>query len=259
MTAFHADYPACLAAHVRHPGEATLEAAYALGRDAVAQGISVMEVAAAHHDALSRLLADDGGSPPHDLAQTAGDVFLEVLAAFDMQQRGFLEVRDSARRERRRSELVQQLTHYLADTSLTLPESEALTEVLHLVAEQARELTHADASVVTLGALPQAHPIAASAPEGDTGWEAFIRWLDLTDADAAVRDGAGAPVRPPARRPEVGAWLGVALTALTGRVLGCLHLMAAEPGAFTPIDEAVALQLAQMSAGTIERAEIHAR
>jgi GAF domain-containing protein len=74
-----------------------------------------------------------------------------------------------------------------------------------------------------------------------------------------VRAGAGAPVREPARRPEVGAWLGVALTALTGRALGCLHLMAAEAGAFTRIDEAVALQLAQMSAAAIERAEIHTR
>jgi GAF domain-containing protein len=274
VTSFHAQYLACFRRYLREPGEVTLGAAYDLGREAVTRDLSVMDVAIAHHDALAATLgrADAAGAAER-IARAAGDFFLESLAAFDMVQRGFREARDAAELERRHAEMLRQLSHFLADASLALDGPDALSEVLRLVAEHARELVRADGCLVTLGAEPQARVRAASYPEDDPGWTAFVRWAELTAIEAIVRSAPGESVRLDAAAlgrqlprpgsafsegPLANEWLGVALTALSGRVLGCLHLVATRRGAFGSVDEAVAVHLAQMAAAAVERAAVHA-
>jgi Phosphoserine phosphatase RsbU, N-terminal domain len=69
--------------------EAALHVGYELGRSAVAAGVSILELARLHHDVLLEALQD---APPEDLvavATSASQFFLEVIATYDMAQRGF--------------------------------------------------------------------------------------------------------------------------------------------------------------------------
>jgi hypothetical protein len=71
--------------------EAALAAAYQLGRSAVADGVDLLELVRVHHDVLAEVL---GETPPDELADVvakASSFQLEVLAPYDMAQRGFLE------------------------------------------------------------------------------------------------------------------------------------------------------------------------
>ncbi len=71
--------------------EAALHSAYELGRAAVADGVSILDLAQVHHAILLEVLRD---TRPDDLERTAtaaSEFFLEVLATYDMTQRRFLE------------------------------------------------------------------------------------------------------------------------------------------------------------------------
>jgi hypothetical protein len=269
MIPFAARYTTAFMSYMREPDEETLGAAYELGRQAVHDGVSVTQVAVAHHDALAVVLAG-GGDDSAGTARAAGDFLLEVLAAFDMVQRGFHEVRETAQRERRHADLLRQLSHFLADTSLASADREALDEVLHLVAEQAREMTAADAALLTLGRHAQAHPRAGSYPEQNRHWEAFVRWTDLTSIDTCVRTSAARALRVDGERlaEAVGHdltaagfalhdWMGLPLPGLGGEVLGALHLLC-ERSSLPAADEAVGIHLAEMCAAAVERADMHA-
>ena len=73
--------------------EAALAAAYQLGRSAVAAGVSILELVRVHHEVLLEVLADTPAAELPGLVAAASDFFLEVLAPYDMAQRGFLEGR----------------------------------------------------------------------------------------------------------------------------------------------------------------------
>ncbi len=67
--------------------EPALSDGYAIGRAAVEQGVSLLEVAELHHEGFLAVLRE---TPPEEIADvaTASSAFLlEVLAAFDMAQR----------------------------------------------------------------------------------------------------------------------------------------------------------------------------
>jgi hypothetical protein len=149
-----------------------------------------MDVAVAHHDALGLVLRERDPGEAGAIVRAAGDFLLETLAASDMVQRGFGEAQEAARRERHAVEMIRQLSHFLADTSLAFDGPEALSEGLRLVAEQARELARADATLLTLGGEPQAHALTASYPEDAIGWTAFVRWSDLAPVESIVRNAA---------------------------------------------------------------------
>ena len=87
------NYRAALVGAVSRRSEATLHRGYELGREAVADGVSVLELARTHHECLVELLRD---TPPSDvpaLAVAASEFFLEILATVDMAQRAYLEDR----------------------------------------------------------------------------------------------------------------------------------------------------------------------
>ncbi|NUR76465.1 MAG: hypothetical protein HOQ28_09305, partial [Thermoleophilia bacterium] len=131
--------------------ESALRVAYELGREAVARGLSVLDLAAVHHQALLRTLAGTTtGAEAERAAASASDFFLESLSAFEMVQRGFREAREAAHLEQRQTLMLRRLSSFLADTSLALGGSGALEEVLQLVAEQARELVGASWSLACL-------------------------------------------------------------------------------------------------------------
>ena len=71
--------------------EVPLNAGYELGRSAVAAGISILDLARVHHVVLLEVLMETPRDDLNAVGTAAGDFFVEVLATYDMAQRGFLE------------------------------------------------------------------------------------------------------------------------------------------------------------------------
>ena len=85
------DYRVAFLRYLPRREEGPLHSGYVLGRVAVAEGVSVLELARVHHEVLLEVLQD---TPPEDLsrvAAAASEFFLEVLATVDMAQRQFLD------------------------------------------------------------------------------------------------------------------------------------------------------------------------
>lgn len=105
---FRTSYVAALRSHLDDPSEATLRSAYELGRDAVASELSVLDLAALHHDALRAALSSDRNAGRiEQIIRAAADFYLESLAASEMVQRGFREAREAAQLERRHAALLR--------------------------------------------------------------------------------------------------------------------------------------------------------
>ena len=87
------NYRAALVGAVSRRSEATLHRGYELGREAVAEGVSVLELARTHHECLVEVLRDTPQAEVPAVAVAASEFFLEVLATVDMAQRAYLEGR----------------------------------------------------------------------------------------------------------------------------------------------------------------------
>ena len=87
------DYRVAFLQYLPRREEAALSRGYELGRTAVTDGVSILELARIHHDVLLEALRE---TPPEELTQVAtaaSEFFLEVLATFDMTQRSLLDGR----------------------------------------------------------------------------------------------------------------------------------------------------------------------
>ena len=85
------DYRVAFLRYLPRREEAPLHSGYVLGRAAVAEGISILELARVHHEVLLDVLRETPSSELTEVATAASEFFLEVLATYDMAQRGFLE------------------------------------------------------------------------------------------------------------------------------------------------------------------------
>ena len=84
------DYRAAFLRYLPRREEAALHSGYKLGRSAIADGLSILEVARVHHEVFLEVLRN---TPPEQLtavATAASEFFLEVLATYDMAHRSFL-------------------------------------------------------------------------------------------------------------------------------------------------------------------------
>jgi Phosphoserine phosphatase RsbU, N-terminal domain/GAF domain len=264
-------YRSAFDAYLRAPSEAALRAAYELGRDAMGRELSILDLAALHHEALLAALehASPSAGEVGSLVQAANDFFLETLSAFEMLRRGFREAQEAALVEKRHALILRQLSTFLADASLALNATDSLGEVLQLVAEQARELTGAECSVASArieGAETQTIE-AISHSETDASWQEFVAKTNLTALSALVdppknaarlgrADLADQPTWTAAagNAREVRTWLAATLTGWDGRTLGSIQLFDKANGDFSEADEAVLVHLAQMAATAVERA-----
>ncbi len=70
--------------------EAARHSAYLIGRAAVADGLSILEVAQVHHDIFLEVLRETRAEELPAVATAASDFFLEVLATYDMTQRAIV-------------------------------------------------------------------------------------------------------------------------------------------------------------------------
>jgi hypothetical protein len=83
------DYRAAFLRYLPRRDEVALARGYEIGRSAVGQGVSVLDLAQIHHAVLLEVL---GSSRPEDIAavaSAASEFFVEVLATVDMTQRAF--------------------------------------------------------------------------------------------------------------------------------------------------------------------------
>jgi signal transduction histidine kinase len=92
------EYAVALRAYLEAGGEEALLRAYQLGREGVARGLGVLEMAALHQEGLVAVLLEMLG--PHEstvLTRRAAEFLSESLAAFEMKQRGASEVNAALR------------------------------------------------------------------------------------------------------------------------------------------------------------------
>jgi hypothetical protein len=138
-------------AYLRDRDERALTRAYELRRSAVAQELSVLDLASAHQDVLLDSMQPDSDSTSREhVIHAAGDFFIEGVSAFEVATRALQDAREPALVERRHATILRPLTTFLADASLALDASESLHEMVQLVAEHARELTDAERCAVRL-------------------------------------------------------------------------------------------------------------
>jgi serine phosphatase RsbU (regulator of sigma subunit) len=89
-------------------GESALRAAYELGREAVKEQLSVLELATIHQAVLGSSLPRRAGSEEIErVTEAATQFLLESLSAFEMVQRGFWEASEAARLEREVAQALQ--------------------------------------------------------------------------------------------------------------------------------------------------------
>jgi hypothetical protein len=78
------NYRAAFLRYLTQKDEAALNAAYQIGRSAMADGLSLLKLAEIHHQVLFEALENAPGEDLDSLASTAADFLVEVLAAYEM-------------------------------------------------------------------------------------------------------------------------------------------------------------------------------
>jgi len=179
-------YRAGLRTFLDDPGEAQRSQAYELGRQGLAEGLGVLDIAAAHAAALQRVLGAHGRRGlPEALMRGANDFFIECLSPFEMSHRG---AREGARAWQRLNEALEneakRIAHALHDeagqllasvhialadvaSGLPPPSRARLQEVrrlLHSIETELRSLSHELRPTVLdrLGLLPALQFLAES-------------------------------------------------------------------------------------------------
>jgi hypothetical protein len=85
------DYRAAFLRFLGRHEDVTRHAGYELGRAALASELSLLTLVRVHHDVLIDVLRDTPADEVSQVAGAASDFLLEVLASYDMVQRGFRE------------------------------------------------------------------------------------------------------------------------------------------------------------------------
>jgi hypothetical protein len=93
LAALTRNYRAAFLGYLPRREEAALNRGYELGRGAVTTGVSILDLARIHHEILLEVLRDTPAEDVSALAAAASEFFVEVLATYDMTQRGLLERR----------------------------------------------------------------------------------------------------------------------------------------------------------------------
>jgi hypothetical protein len=227
--AFAQAYRRRLADYISHGEEEALREAYELGRQAIAAGLSLLQLCSVHHEALSLELASS--RPLSEVARRSGDFLMESLSSFEMVHRGFREAVERSAEEHRHAAVIRGLSDLLSDGTL-VRDTGSTDEMLRLVVEQAREL--AGARWCSITAVVNGSPVVATDA------------LETSPFPLATASGAHAERRS------------IPLIALDGRRMGTLD---AEPevGGFADYEVAVLELLAQMTSAALERQSFHSR
>jgi transcriptional regulator with GAF, ATPase, and Fis domain len=262
-------------AYVRDRDEHALNRAYELGRSALAQNLTVLDLATAHQDVmLDRIRASGDPTGHEELITAAGEFLRESVSAFEVLRHALQEVRETALVERRQATILRRLSSFLADASLAFDAPDSLGELLQLVAEHARELTGAEQCAVrlmhdddtpTIDALAvEQHDAALASQLGD--FAALYRTLGPPTGSLRMtateldRHRAGHALSEPADESwKPHGWLAAPMSALDGRQIGLIQAFDKHGGEFSELDEATLTQLAQMASAAVERTQLYRR
>ena len=85
------DYRTAFLRYLPRREEAPLHQAYEIGRAALGEGVSLLELARVHHEVLFEVLRDTPNEELGRVNTAASEFLLEALSAYDMIQRGLLE------------------------------------------------------------------------------------------------------------------------------------------------------------------------
>ena len=81
-------YRGMLSEYLEHPDEAVLERAYGLGREALASGYGVLDMATMHSQAMAAMLASSDGDRVQ-LSEALERFFIEAISPFEIAHRSF--------------------------------------------------------------------------------------------------------------------------------------------------------------------------
>ena len=84
------NYRAAFLRYLPNRDEAALDAGYQIGRSAVADGLTILDLAQVHHDVLREVLRTSSQEELDGVTATAADFLVEVLATHEMTRRGYL-------------------------------------------------------------------------------------------------------------------------------------------------------------------------
>lgn len=134
---FEEEYRSAFGEYTRSGGEAALGRAYELGRRAITEKKSFMEIAFMHHQVIHGMLAEAQGAARHqELLKAAGDFLAEMLSPYEMAHRG---VQDAIAALRRLNETLEEEIKRIAYA--VHDEAGQLLVAVHLaLADVAREL-----------------------------------------------------------------------------------------------------------------------
>jgi signal transduction histidine kinase len=110
-------YAEALAANRGDGGEGALRRAYEIGRQGIAQGIGLLEMATMHHEALAKVVMEISASPriQQEIRRVA-QFFAECLSPYEMAHRGFSEAICALRRLNETMEgEIQRIAHAVHD------------------------------------------------------------------------------------------------------------------------------------------------
>jgi hypothetical protein len=234
--AFATSYAAALASYVADGTEQRLKAAYDLGRAAVEQGLGVLDVAAAHNDAVVRVARDAADTAA--VIEAAGEFLIESLAAFEVVQRGATEAWRAAWEERRRARMVRELSAVLADADIASAAGDSAEELAQLVVEMLREMTGSAEATVEFDTPGSGQPVRASTvePEADT-WSEILQPVRRPEPDEhQQRDVIAAPI-----------------VSISGTRYGRLEAVGYPGVPFHADDRATAKQVADLAAAWLDR------
>ena len=84
------NYRAAFLRYLPNRDEAALDAGYQIGRSAVADGLTILDLAQVHHDVLREVLRTSNREELDGVTTSAADFLVEVLATYEMTRRGYL-------------------------------------------------------------------------------------------------------------------------------------------------------------------------
>jgi len=95
---FADEYRDCLRDHAAERGELTLGRAYELGRKALAEQLSVVELASLHHEAVIELLRSaENEEQKEELLRLSAEFHSECVSPYEMAHRGFQDAVEALR------------------------------------------------------------------------------------------------------------------------------------------------------------------
>ena len=84
------NYRAAFLRYLPNQDEAALDAGYQIGRSAVTEGLTILDLAQVHHEVLREVLGSSSRDELDGVTASAADFLVEVLATYEMTRRGYL-------------------------------------------------------------------------------------------------------------------------------------------------------------------------